>query len=93
MRSQSPIDSASVYPPRAQHAPSSSRDDDDVGASVGLLQDENATSSADERIQHGLKRVESPEEEEEEAFGQGGMTPLDETLEVIGMGRYQKTLL
>lgn len=80
-------------PPRSQHAPSFSSDHEDAGARVGLLQDEEGTNSADERLGTAPKRVESPDEEEEERTGDGGMTPLDETLELIGMGRYQKTLL
>jgi hypothetical protein len=83
-----------AYPPRSQHAPSFSNHNEDASAQVGLLQDEEATSSADERLGAAPKRVDSPDEDDdEERTGAGGMTPLDETLELIGMGRYQKTLL
>lgn len=95
MRSPSPT-AAEVYPPsRSQHAPSERDDEDDT---VGLLQDDEGQSSADERIP--LKRVDSPDEDDEEAdedeldeLAQGVLSPLDTTLELIGMGRYQKTLL
>lgn len=87
-----------AYPPTSQHAPSFSSGNEDASARVGLLQDEEGTSSADDRPRAAPKRVESPDEDsededEDERTGGGGMTPLDETLELIGMGRYQKTLL
>lgn len=88
--------SSAYPPPRSQHAPSFSDDHEDASARVGLLQDEEGTSSADERLGAVPKRVESPDEEDDnddQRTGDGGMTPLDETLELIGMGRYQKTLL
>ena len=92
MGSSSP--SAEVYPLRVQHAPAEQDDEDDT---VGLLQSEEEVSSSDERLH--LKRVDSPDEEvagvdeHGEELYDGALSPLDTTLELIGMGRYQKTLL
>lgn len=85
---------ADVYPPPAQLASVEPERDEER---AGLLQDEEGLSSADERLQ--LKRVDSPSGSSEEAeedqveLDEAALSPLDATLELIGMGRYQKTLL
>jgi hypothetical protein len=87
---------SSVYTPRQPFSetssnaldrasyPASSQED----VSSRLLQDEELGFPDDEQPEPW---VESPHEEGSDRSE--ALTPLDETLERIGMGRYQKTLL